>query len=70
LANNDIFFVGEVTTVMHYNGKSFRVYDEIKQHAAMSRFYDVAMVGDKVYIVGGRTFEGRYQAALIIGTKR
>ncbi|MBE0643058.1 MAG: hypothetical protein IH600_03165 [Bacteroidetes bacterium] len=70
LANNDIFFVGEVTTVMHYNGKSFRVYDEIKQQAAMSRFYDVAMVGDKVYIVGGRTFEGRYQAALIIGTKR
>jgi hypothetical protein len=69
-ANNDIFFVGQVSTVMHYNGKSFHVYDEIAEKASMSRFWDVAIVGDKVYIVGVRTFEGRYQAALIIGTKR
>jgi hypothetical protein len=69
-ANNDIFFVGQVSTVMHYNGKSFHVYDEIAEKASMSRFWDVAIAGDKVYIVGVREFEGRYQAALIIGTKQ
>ncbi len=69
-ANNDIFFVGQVSTVMHYNGKTFHVYDEIAERASMSRFWDVTIAGDKVYIVGVREFGGQYQAVLIIGTKQ
>lgn len=68
-ANNDIFIVGSYGTVLHYNGATCHLYQEIQSVFPSARFYDVSIHGNKVYIVGAGIFNGMPRALLIVGTK-
>jgi hypothetical protein len=68
--DNDIFIVGDAGTVVHFNGKSFHLYKEIKETIPYGRLYDVAVTTDKVYLVGAGVVNGLHGAVLFIGTRK
>lgn len=68
--NNDIFIVGEGSTVIHYNGRSFKEYQEIKDRIQIADLTDVEVTDKHVYIVGSGLVDGMPRAVLVVGTAR
>ena len=49
---NDITFVGHFGTVMHFNGRSFHVYDEIRTPSGILFLQSVDQLNDRIVVVG------------------
>lgn len=46
---NDFFMVGTYTEVIHYNGATLHVYEDLKRYGVLSSCY---MIGDEIFAVG------------------
>lgn len=65
---NDVFIVGDFGRVLHFNGDSVHLYDELHESYPTASFLDIAVTKDKVYIVGE---DYRANCALfIVGTRK
>ena len=52
-ADNDVFYAGHYATVLHYNGRDLRFYNEIpRRFPEGCIFYDIAVTPNHVFIVG------------------
>jgi|GEM_PF-2767366 len=67
-ANNDIFLVGDYGTILHFNGASFHLYEDIQSRMPAGIFYSVSVHNNKVYVVGGGRPNGEPRGVLLIGT--
>lgn len=67
--DSDIFIVGDDSHVIHYNGESYYLYNEIRERVKRGRFVKTVVSGGVVYIVGSGILDGIQGAVLIIGRK-
>jgi hypothetical protein len=64
--SNNIFAVGAYCSVYHYNGSTWKYYDELRTQGGIN--YGVYVTENKVFIVGIN--EDHLRAKIIIGTRR
>jgi len=71
-ANNDLFGVGTFSNIIHFNGKSFKRYDELHSSDALSDFYALSVKGNIVCAGGEVRGKGEWEmfsALLVIGKR-
>jgi hypothetical protein len=63
---NNIFAVGAYCSVYHYNGSTWKYYDELRTQGGIN--YGVYVTENKVFIVGIN--EDHLRAKILVGTRR
>ena len=65
---NDIVIAGDQGSVAHWNGKDWKIYDEL--HNTMDRLLSVDIHGDQIIAVGNRYYDGIHNYGVIYHGRR